>query len=210
MPSVPAENRAKPGRRFQAIEKNIEQVHICMALPGYKVEDKGQYPLFVLNNVLGGSMSSRLFQRIREERGLAYSIYTYPGAYRDTGYFALYAGSAAENAVTVAQLMLEEMRDIIKHGITQAEFNRGKQQLKGSYLLGQESTSGRMNAIGKGELLIRRIYEEREILDKIERITMEDINGIIPYVLSAENASMVAVGRLKDAGDKLHELLKNA
>ena len=192
-------------RAFKSIEKDVEQVHICLGLPGYKNDDDRQYPLFVLNNALGGSMSSRLFQNIREERGLAYSIYSYPSAYADDGYFALYAGTGEKQAEEVVKLMLEELDKIVKEGITEEEFKRSKEQLKGSYMLGQESTSARSNAIGKAELLRGKVHTEEEIMERIESVTMESVRAIIPYVFDPNRICGAFVGRM---GEKQKDIEK--
>lgn len=191
----PVNNMHLSGRRFKVVEKDIEQAHICFALPGCALEANGQYPLFVLNNALGGSMSSRLFQKIREERGLAYSTYSYPSAYRQLGYYVLYAGTGASNASGVAQLMLDELINIKRDGLTQEEFTRSKEQLKGSYLLGQESTSARMNAIGKSLMLLGKIYTQQEIISKIENVNMDDIKAVIDNVLNLDDLCGVFVGK---------------
>ena len=150
------ESNAISGKHASFLQKDVEQVHICLGLPGYALDTAGQYPLFVLNNALGGSMSSRLFQKIREQRGLAYSVYSYPASYRANGSFSLYAGTGEKQAADVVELMLEELHLLKTHGLTKDEFTRSKQQLKGSFLLGQESTSARMNGLGKAELLLGR------------------------------------------------------
>ncbi|MDL2234907.1 insulinase family protein [Christensenellaceae bacterium OttesenSCG-928-L17] len=203
-----ANNRAPGGRRFEAVEKDIEQIHICMALPGTFIDSIDQYPLFVLSNALGGSMSSRLFQRIREERGLAYSVYSYPSCYATTGSFAVYAGTGEQQAVEVTRLIMEELREISRNGITNEEFVRCRDQLKGSYLLGQEGTSSRMSALGKSELLLRRQYNEEENIRRIEAITMDDIMRIIPTVLDVKNMSTVCVGRISRQEAQLREMLQ--
>ena len=183
-------------RAFKALQKDVEQVHICLGFPGYSIDDDRQYALFVLNNALGGSMSSRLFQNIREERGLAYSIYSYPSAYTDSGYFALYAGTGEKQAEEVVKLMLLELDEILKNGITSEEFKRSKEQLKGSYMLGQESTSARSNAIGKAELLHGKIHTEQEIMERIERVSMDDVRAILPYVFDRNRICGAFVGRM--------------
>lgn len=134
------------------MEKDIEQVHICLGFPGFPGDTEEQFALLVLNNALGGSMSSRLFQKIREEHGMAYSVYSYPTSYSDTGYFTLYAGTGEKQAAKVVELMLREIDSVKKDGITKEEFARSKQQLKGNYLLGLESTASRSSSLGRGEL----------------------------------------------------------
>lgn len=196
------------GHRFRAVEKDIEQVHLCLGFPGFALDEDGQYALFVLNNALGGSMSSRLFQSIREARGLAYSVYSYPSSYTETGYFALYAGTGEGTAEQVAALILEELEKLRKNGLTKEEFIRSKEQLKGSYMLGQESTSARSNAIGKMELLRSRVYSEEEIMQRIERITMDDVQAILPKVLDANAMCASAVGRVENIAEKLQKMLQ--
>lgn len=196
------------GRRFRAVKKDIEQVHLCLGFPGFALDEDEQYTLFVLNNALGGSMSSRLFQSIREARGLAYSVYSYPSSYTDTGYFALYAGTGEGTAEQVTALILEELEKLRRGGLTEEEFIRSKEQLKGSYMLGQESTSARNSAIGKMELLCGRVYSEEEIMQRIERITMEDVQAILPKVLDANAMCAAAVGRVEGIEAKLQSMLE--
>lgn len=196
------------GRRFRAVEKDIEQVHLCLGFPGFALDEDGQYALFVLNNALGGSMSSRLFQGIREARGLAYSVYSFPSSYTETGYFALYAGTGESTAEQVAALILEELEKLRRNGLTKEEFIRSKEQLKGSYMLGQESTSARNNAIGKMELLRGRVYSEEEIMQRIENISMDDVQAILPRVLDANAMCASAVGRVEGISEKLKAILQ--
>ena len=194
--SAPALNERYPGgMRKLYVEKDIEQVHISLMLPGFARDDEGQYPLAVLSNIIGGSMSSRLFQSIREQRGLAYSIYSYPTAYTTTGTFALYAGTGMAQAGEVVRLMLEELDNIRNHGVTEAELVRCREQLKGSYLLGMESSGAHMNAIGKVRLLQKREYNEAETLSRIECVKMEDIERIAGVCLDPANLTAAFVGR---------------
>ena len=152
-------------------------------------------------------MSSRLFQKIREDRGLAYSVYSYPVSYSAIGCFGMYAGTGEKQACEVCGLMLEELELILKNGLTQEEFERSRQQLRGNYLLGQESTSGRMNALGKSLLLLGRIYTEEERLEQIEAITMQDVEEILPVVFARENACIAIVGRVEKQKEKIRKLL---
>ena len=204
---APVISSAPGGIRFRAVEKDVEQVHICLGMPGYAIDEPNQYPLFVLNNALGGSMSSRLFQTIREERGLAYSVYSYPMSYVTTGCFALYAGTGERQAKQVIELMLEELDKVRGNGLTQEEFLRSKQQLKGNFLLGQESTSGRMNALGKSELLLGRVYSEEERVEQIEGIQMEDVLAILPHVFKKDNLCLAVVGRTAQKAEELRSLI---
>ena len=183
------------GRSFAGADKDVEQAHLCLGFPGFATDTAEQFALLVMNNVLGGSMSSRLFQRIREEKGLAYSVYSYPTGYSQTGYFALYAGTGEKQGPEVAQLMLEEARAMREKGVTEEEFLRAKEQLKGSYMLGQESSSARSGAIGRSMLLLGTAREEEDILRRIEAVRMEDVEAILPQVLDESRMAAALVAR---------------
>ncbi len=196
------------GKREKLVEKDVEQVHICLTLPGFARDSEGQYPLAVLSNILGGSMSSRLFQSIREKLGLAYSVYSYPTSYTGTGTLTLYAGTGEKQAKEVLGRMVEEMERVRKEGVTKEELMRCRDQLKGSYLLGMESSGARMNALGKTLLLQKREYSEQETLRRIECVTMEDIERILPVCLDLTNASTALVGRVKKQKTALLEAIR--
>ena len=198
------------GRALKAVEKDIEQVHICLGLPGFPSDTPEQYALHALNNVLGGSMSSRLFQSIREERGLAYSVYSYPSAYSDSGYFTLYAGTGEKQAAQVVTLMLGELKRLQKEGITQDELIRAKEQLKASYIMGQESTSARANAIGKAEIRGGKLRTEEESIALIEAVTMEHIQSILPAVCDFDNLHGAFVGRMTKKEKEIEAMILNA
>ena len=195
--TTPVLQRYPGGKREKFVEKDVEQVHICLTLPGFARDSEGQYPLAVLSNILGGSMSSRLFQSIREKLGLAYSVYSYPTSYTGTGTLTLYAGTGEKQAKEVLNRMVEEMERVRKAGVTKEELTRCREQLKGSYLLGMESSGSRMNALGKTLLLQKREYSEAETLRRIECVTMEDIERILPVCLDLSQASTALVGRVK-------------
>ena len=135
-------------------------------------------------------------------------MYSYPSSYTETGYFALYAGTGEGTAEQVTALILEELEKLRKNGLTKEEFIRSKEQLKGSYMLGQESTSARSNAIGKMELLRGRVYSEEEIMQRIERITMDDVQAILPKVLDTNAMCASAVGRVENIAEKLQKMLQ--
>lgn len=189
-PSALAESRT-----FRGVAKDVEQAHLCLGFPGFATDTPEQFALLLLNNALGGSMSSRLFQRIREERGLAYSVYSYPTSYSGTGYFALYAGTGEKQGEEVARLMLEEVGALREKGITEEEFRRAKEQLKGSYMLGQESSSARSGAIGRSMLLLGKAHKEEDILARIENVKMEDVAAILPQVLDESRMTAAVVAR---------------
>lgn len=181
--------------------KDTEQVHLCMGFNGVDIKSKAFYPLLVLNNVLGGAMSSRLFQKIREDRGLAYSVFSYPSSFEDCGLFSIYAGSKPDNLKSVTELIMEEIYKIKDTGISEEELYDSKEQLKGSYILGLESTSGRMISIGKSELLLDKIYLPAEILTKIDMVDMDSVNSIIKQIFDTDRMGAAVIGSMKKGTD---------
>jgi predicted Zn-dependent peptidase len=174
--------------------KVTEQAHLCMGFNGVDIKNKAFYPMLVLNNVFGGAMSSRLFQKIREDRGLAYSVFSYPSSFEDCGLFSIYAGSKPDNLRSVASLIMEEIRTIKETGITEEELYDSKEQLKGSYILGLESTSGRMISIGRSELLLDRIYSPAEVLDRIGNVDMNSVYSIIEHIFNTDSMGAAVIG----------------
>lgn len=176
-------------------DRDAEQAHICIGMPGFGANDDRRFAMLVLSNVLGGCMSSRLFQRIREERGLAYSTYTYPTSYAETGYLTAYAGTGLANAAKVTELILSELASARKEGITKTEFDRAKEQMRVSYILSSESTSARSSAIGKAELLLGRAEEEARLIKKLEAVSMADVEGILNETLDPNNMCAFVAGK---------------
>ena len=190
-----------------AREKDTEQLHICLGFPGVAQGEDDAYPLSVFNNALGGGMSSRLFQRIREELGMAYSVYTYPGSYPGSGVFNLYAGTTPENGHTVLRELQAVTGQLLREGLTEKEFISAKAQLRGGYVLGLESSSGRMQSIGRGMLLLGRLQSAEEVLAKIDAVTLEDVLRVGRRSLSAVPAAAV-VG--KQAGEYLADVTEGS
>ena len=176
--------------------KETEQGHLCLGYPGLAIQDPRIYDFVVLNNILGGSMSSRMFQEIREERGLAYSIYSYDSAYSDHGTIAIYGGTANNQLQGLQDVILELVGDIQKTGVTAEEVADSKEQLKGSMMLGLESTSARMNRNGKSELLLRKHQSIDEILRRIDAISVDSTQSLAK-IFEAEPA--VSIIRSKEA-----------
>ena len=181
--------------RFEAVEKDIEQMHICLGLPGYSIGQKEQYAIAILSNALGGNSSSRLFQRVREQLGLAYSVYSYSSSYCDTGYLTIYAGTGEKQAESVIKTILDEIDRLKHHGLTESEFNRCKQQLKIAYILGMENSSAHSSSIGKALLLRGKALSTDEVLARMEAITIDDVNNIIPHVLDTDRLCGAYVGK---------------
>ncbi|MDD2481857.1 MAG: pitrilysin family protein [Lutispora sp.] len=175
-------------------KKDTEQAHLCMGFNGIELGNKYTYPLLVMNNIFGGAMSSRLFQKIREEKGLAYSVFSYPSSYTDCGILSIYAGMKPNQLDFVIDLINEEIREIKEKGITENELYDSKEQIKGSYILGLESTSGRMISIGKSELLLDRIYSPKEITEFIDAVTMNDINHVIDVIFNTKKMGTAIIG----------------
>ncbi|WP_289136416.1 pitrilysin family protein [uncultured Brevibacillus sp.] len=168
--------------------KATEQAHLCISLPGFQVGHPDVYSLILLNNVLGGSMSSRLFQEIREERGLAYSVYSYHSSYKEAGTFTIYTGTASEHVGQVFDIVSHVLRDVADHGITDKELNKGKEQLKGSLMLSLESTNSRMSRLGKNELLVERHLTLDEMLAKIDKVTHESVHEVAKQLFRSKLA----------------------
>ena len=198
-----------PGKRAFFIPKDIEQVHLSVCLNGFKKDTKENYAQLLFSNAFGGSMSSRLFQRIREESGLAYSVYSFPTAFMNSGFLTMYAGTGPENAVTVASMMVEEVDKARRFGLKKEELARAKDQLISSFLMAQESTAARSSAIGRAQLLRGSHLTEDEVIANINSVTMDDIAAILPTVCDLNDISVCAVGRVGAAEDKLKKLFLN-
>lgn len=178
-------------------EKDTEQVHICLGFDGIEQGKDELYTLLAINNILGGGMSSRLFQKIREEMGLVYSIYSYPSAYKNAGLFTVYAGMNPEQLTKVIRLIIGEIKELLRDGLENEDLRMSKEQLKGNYILGLESTSSRMNSIGKSELTLGRIFTPEQVLEKMDRIEMESVRNVMEKVFNLEKMSLSAVGNIK-------------
>ena len=179
-----------PGQKA-AKEKDTEQLHICLGYPGTFLGSDELYPMSVMNNLLGGAMSSRLFQKIREEMGMAYSIYTYPSTYVGCGTFAVYAGVSPKNGHAVLDETLKQLDLLCRDGVTEKEFREAKNQLRGSYLLGLESPGSRMQSMGRGQLHLDRCMTPEETVAKIEAVTIESVNAVARRIFS--NAPCISV-----------------
>lgn len=171
----------------------VEQTHVCLAVRGHEYEDERSYALVLLNNVLGGSSSSRLFQEIRERRGMAYNIFSYHSMFRDAGLFTIYFGSSAAQAEEVYTLLESLLRDMAKNGITTDELTKAKNQLVGSLLLSMESTSQRMSRLGKNELLLGRQVDLEETIAELRKVTLQDVHTLAIELL-LQPISVVAMG----------------
>lgn len=159
-------------------KKETEQAHLCIGFEGLQVGHEDIYSLIVLNNVLGGSMSSRLFQEVREQRGLAYSVFSYHSSYKDSGIVTLYGGTGAKQLNTLYETIQETLAKLKQDGITAKELNNSKEQLKGSLMLSLESTNSRMSRNGKNELLLKRHRDLDEIVVQIDQVTKDSVDSL--------------------------------
>lgn len=178
--------------------KEIEQVHLCLSTRSVPQSSPAIYTFHILNNLLGGGISSRLFQSIREEKGLAYSIYSYQTNYSDAGLFSIYAGTRPSNTVEVTKLIWENINELKRSGITEKELKKTKEQLKGNLLLGLESSSSRMSRIGKLELTMRHYQTLDEVVRKIDNVTLEDLHNITQEFFVPETTSFTALGPITE------------
>lgn len=159
-------------------KKDTEQAHLCLGFKGLKVGDPDIYDLIVLNNVLGGSMSSRLFQDVREDKGLAYSVYSYHSSYEDSGMLTIYGGTGANQLGLLSETIQETLSVLKREGITPKELENSKEQMKGSLMLSLESTNSKMSRNGKNELLLGKHKTMDEIITELNAVSLESVNGL--------------------------------
>lgn len=191
-------------------KKDIEQLHFCLGTEGISQGRDELYALLILNNIFGGSMSSRLFQDIREDKGLVYSIYSYPSSYKDSGIFTIYAALNPDYFIEVIDIIMENIRIIKNDYLTEEEIYRSKEQLKGNYILGLESTSSRMTSIGKSELLLGKVISPQEIATRIDKIELKDIINVVDKVFDKNKYNIAYVGNFdneKEIDKELKRLL---
>ncbi len=160
---------------YQVRVKDVEQSHICMGLKGVAQETELHYPMVLLNNIVGGSMSSRLFQNIREQKGLAYSVYSSSSSFTNDGIYSIYAGVGHKKVNETIEAIAEEMKLLQSEGINDDELNIAKEQLKSNFVFGQENVNNRMYANGKNTLLLSHVLTIQEILDKIDKVGMDEL-----------------------------------
>jgi predicted Zn-dependent peptidase len=177
-------------------KRDLEQVHLCVGVPSVPLGHEDRFGVAVLNNLLGGGMSSRLFQNIREKRGLAYAVFSEITPYSDAGMLTVYAGSAKETVGQVLDLIVSEFRDLKKSLVTEEELTRSKNHLKGSLMLSLESTSARMSNLARQELYFRHFYSLDEILASIEAVTREQLQALARQYFRAEDTAVTVLGNL--------------
>ncbi|HOP79654.1 MAG TPA: pitrilysin family protein, partial [Armatimonadota bacterium] len=177
--------------------KPVEQVHFCIGTRGYTQYCKDRYVLAVMDAILGGGMSSRLFQEVRENRGLVYTIGSYTASYREGGMFTVYAGTSIKNAELVIDLVKKEFETIKKEPVDDAEITRAKNQIRGALVLGQESMSNRMSRMANSELYFGRIVPVQEVIDAIMQVKAEDVMRVANELFVDGQIAFAAVGPFK-------------
>jgi predicted Zn-dependent peptidase len=179
--------------KVDVFSKDLSGVHLCLGVKGLPQASKERYNLYVLNTILGAGISSRLFQEVREKRGLAYSIYSFMASYFDAGVWGVYAGVSRKKVREVLELILKEMHSL-KDTLNETELKRAKNQLKGNIILGLELTSSRMNNIARQEIYYGRYYSPKEIMKKIDSISLNQIRELAERLVKKEWFSLTVYG----------------
>jgi predicted Zn-dependent peptidase len=181
--------------RCRSKVKDIEQSHICMGVKGVALEDDRYYSLMMLNNIMGGSMSARLFQNIREQKGLAYSVYSSASSFTNDGVYSIYAAVGHDKVNEAAAAVLDELARLKKDGVSRDEINMAKEQMKSHYIFGRENVNGRMFSIGKNYLLLNKVFTPEEVIEKIDKVTLEQLHETAELITEPARYSAVAIGR---------------
>ncbi|MDR1663570.1 MAG: insulinase family protein [Clostridiales bacterium] len=187
------------GPAFNAKDKDIEQMHLCVGLPGIAAGSDETYTMAALNTIFGGGMSSRLFQTIREERGLVYSVYSYNSGFADTGLFTVYAALNPAQTGEVFALILSESRRMFTEKVSAEQLAKTKEQLKSNFLLSLESSSNRMNSIGRTMLMLDKIVTAEELIEKIDAISLDGFYALCEKVFNLDKISISIVGKQAEA-----------
>jgi predicted Zn-dependent peptidase len=177
-------------------KKALEQVQICVGVPSHPIAHQRRHASYILNTLLGGGMSSRLFQNIRERQGLAYSIYSDLNPYRDTGCLAVYAGTSRESAAKVVQCIVSEFRKLKSEDVPEEELRRSKDQLKGSLMLSLESSTARMSNLARQEMYFDHFYTMDELIEKIEGVTAQELKELANEFFRTESIAVTVLGNL--------------
>lgn len=194
-------NQIEPARyqpRVVIRPKEIEQNHLCLGFPGLPLLDDKRYAYQLMNAIIGGGMSSRLFQTVRERNGMCYSIYSFPSSHVDTGMFSIYVGLGQEDEAKAAKLICNVLRDFCAEGPTREELSRCREQLKSNLLMGLESTNARMHHLGRYELFTDHIISSDELVAAYDAVTADQVRALANEVFRFDQASICAVGNTGD------------
>jgi predicted Zn-dependent peptidase len=194
-PSMPSQPKVH-ARIVSKQKKSLEQLQLCLGVPAPAVNDEQRYIASLLNTILGGGMSSRLFQNVREDRGLAYSIFSELSSFRDTGSLCVYAGTSAQNAEQVIRLTVEEFRRMKEQAVPEEELQAAKDQLKGNILLSLESSGALMSNLARQEMYFQRFHGVPEILEQIGKVTSADLMRMAQQLFVPESVAVAMLGNL--------------
>lgn len=183
-------------RRIELVEKDLEQIHVCLGLKGVQQSHPQRYDAFIMNAILGGSMSSRLFQEVREKSGLAYSVYSYIASHADAGSLVVYAGASPENSAQLLEIMLREIGRFKREPVPAEQLDGAREQLKGNLLLSLESSDNRMSRLAKNEIYFGAPLPLSEIMDGFDRVTSESIQSLAVEILDNSALTLVMLGRV--------------
>ncbi|MGE0824481.1 MAG: M16 family metallopeptidase [Candidatus Binatia bacterium] len=176
--------------------RDLEQTHLCLGLPCVSILDDDWYVAYLLDTVLGGGMSSRLFQEIRERRGLVYDVTSFLSTYRDTGYLGIYAATSTKGVAEVLQVCCSILHEIAGHGITEAELRRAKSHAKSGLLLGLETSDARMNRLARCEIYFQRDIPIVEVAEEVERVTLEEVHSLANRCFNSEIRALTLLGEI--------------
>ena len=197
----PKEKKNRPPRphpQVQIKNKQLEQVHLLLGTQGLAAVHPRRYAFTILNTILGGGMSSRLFQEVREKRGLAYSVYSFVSSFVDSGLLGVYAGTGIHNLRRVLQVILREMTRLAENSIRPKELRSAKDQLKGNLLLSLESTESRMSRLAKNEIFFHRFISTEDIIEGIERVSAEEICSLSQGIFRPDSLSLTVLGPITE------------
>jgi predicted Zn-dependent peptidase len=190
-------------------KNSLEQVHLYLGVPSISMPHEKRFACYILNAILGGGMSSRLFQNIREKQGLAYTVYSELTMYRDAGCMLVYAGTSQKTAGKVIDSVVRELGEIATHKVTAEELRRAKDHLKGSYVLGLESTSSRMGNLARQELYFKRFFSLGEMLELIEKVTADEVLALAQQFFDPKHMAIAMLGRLEGFKVRRQDLMRS-
>jgi len=196
-PAPPLPDELPPRVRF--LRKDTEQYHVCLGGPALARDDERRFTARVLDNIIGGTSSSRLFQKVREERGLAYSVFSFQSLYAPSGLIGVYLGTRPDNVGPALKVVADELALLRQDGVTTEELDRSKENVKGRIVLALESTAARMNRIGTAVLGGQPLLSVDEVVERIEAVTLDDVSALTAELLAPERLSAVGIGADEDA-----------
>ncbi len=199
--------KIKTERASRIVKKDVEQCQLCLGFDGYSRQEELNYDLAVLSAVFGGNMSSRLFQKVREESGLAYSVYSYSSAYQNNGALTVYAGLNSQSLLKALEIINNEIKILKNQKLSEAEVETAKTQLKAGVVMGSEGVSSRMNAYGKSLMFDDTARTVDDLIEMIDRVSAERVAEVIDYIFDPAHMSLAVLGKTDIKGEKLLEIM---